>query len=73
MKKNMGITDRFVRLLVAVFISFLFFANNITWSAAVTLFFLGVSLLLTGLTGFCIVYDLLGINTLKNKNSHGTT
>lgn len=73
MKKNMGIADRFTRLLLlAIVIPFLFFVNNLSWSAALILTVLAISLLITAITGFCLVYDLLGINTLKNKNSHGT-
>jgi hypothetical protein len=65
MKTNEGTTDRLIRLIlgvVLIIIGWPVLGNNI-WG--IILDVIGVILLITGITGFCTVYKILGISTLK--------
>lgn len=64
MKKNEGISDRILRALVAVLLAVIgYFWLSGIWS--VVLYVLAVILLITAVTGFCGLYKLLKIDTLK--------
>ncbi len=65
MKKNMGQTDRIIRLIVAALIAVLYFTHMITGTLAVILGIVAVIFLVTSLIGFCPLYTLLGISTNK--------
>ncbi len=70
MKKNMGNSDRIVRLLVAVVVAVLYFTNTITGTWAIVLLVIAGVFVLTSLVSFCPLYTLVGINTCtatKNK------
>lgn len=67
MKKNMGTTDKAIRVLVAVIIAGLYFGNVITGTLAIVLMVLAVVFLLTSLIGFCPLYALFGMNTCGVK------
>jgi uncharacterized membrane protein HdeD (DUF308 family) len=65
MKPNEGTTDRLIRLIlgvVLIIIGWLVLGNN---TLGIILDVVGVLLLITGITGFCTVYKILGMNTLK--------
>jgi hypothetical protein len=68
MKKNMGNTDRIVRLLVAAVVAILYFTNVITGTLGLVLLIIAGIFVLTGLIGFCPVYTLIGVNTCSKKN-----
>lgn len=63
MKKNMGITDRIIRVLITATIAALFFSHVITGTAAIVLLILGGIFLLTSLISFCPLYALLNISS----------
>ncbi len=67
MKKNMGGTDKAVRLLVAMVVLILALTKVITGTLAIVLLILAVVFILTSLVSFCPLYTLLGINTCKSK------
>ena len=67
MKKNMGTTDKAIRVLIAVLIAGLYFGNVITGTVGIVLLVLAVVFLLTSLVGFCPIYALLGMNTCPAK------
>ena len=67
MKKNMGTTDKFIRVLIAVVIAVLYFMGYISGTLAIILMAVAVIFLLTSLISFCPLYTLLGINTCKTK------
>ncbi len=69
MKKNMGITDRIIRTLIAVVIAILYFTHIITGTLGIVLLVLAVVFLLTSLVSFCPLYTLLGINSCSIKKS----
>lgn len=70
MKKNMGIIDRVLRTVLAVVVALLYFAGQLTGTAAVILGVFAVIFLVTSSVGFCPAYALLGISTLKGE-AHG--
>jgi len=67
MKKNIGGTDKVIRLLVAALILILAFAKVLTGTLAIILSILAVVFVLTSLINFCPLYTVLGINTNKKK------
>jgi hypothetical protein len=69
MKKNMGITDRGTRLILATVFIALTVAGVITGVLALVLMILGVAFVLTSIAGFCPLYGLFGINTCKTDGS----
>jgi hypothetical protein len=64
MKKNIHPIERVLRVIVGlVLISFAFIGPANLW------FLLGIVPVLTGLSGWCPPYQILGINTCKLKKS----
>ncbi|MFT3979216.1 MAG: DUF2892 domain-containing protein [Ferruginibacter sp.] len=68
MKKNMGATDKIIRLLVAAVIVILYFTNVISGTLAIILGVLALVFIFTSFLGFCPLYRPFGINTTKNKD-----
>lgn len=69
MKKNMGSTDRLLRLLFAVVVAVLYFTNTITGFTAVILGILAVVFLLTSLVGTCPLYMPFRFSTKKEAKT----
>lgn len=67
MKTNMGSTDRFIRLMVAVAIAALYWLGFLSGVWATVLLVVAGILFLTSLVGFCPLYRLLGIQTNRRK------
>lgn len=67
MKKNMGLIDKVIRILVAVVIIALYFANVITGTLAIILLILAGIFILTSLLGFCPLYLPIGLSTAKKE------
>ena len=67
MKKNMGTTDKAIRLLAALVIVILAFANVISGTLALILIILAAVFVLTSIFSFCPLYLPFGINTGKKK------
>lgn len=63
MKKNMGIADKIIRVLIAAVILALYFTNVLTGTLGIVLIVLSVVFLLTSLISFCPVYSVFGIST----------
>lgn len=63
MKKNVGNTDRIIRLIVAVVVAILFFNNVITGILGIVLMVLAGIFVLTSLVSFCPIYAIFGMNT----------
>lgn len=68
MKKNMGTTDRVIRVLVAAVIAVLFFTNVITGIVGTVLLVLAAVFLLTSVVSFCPLYAPFGISTCATKS-----
>ena len=67
MKKNMGLIDKVIRILIAVVVIALYFANIITGVLAIILLIFAGVFILTSLIGFCPLYLPLGLTTAKKE------
>jgi hypothetical protein len=67
MKPNLGIADKVARILVAIVIAGLYFANIISGTLAIVLLVLAGVLILTGFMSFCPLYFAFGISTRKKE------
>jgi len=65
MKKNMGTIDRVIRILVAVVIAVLYFANVISGTLAIILLIVAGIFIVTSFLGFCPLYLPFGLSTKK--------
>lgn len=63
MKKNMGSIDKIIRILIAVIIGVLVFANVVTGTLGIVLLILAAVFIITSLVSFCPLYTLIGLNT----------
>jgi len=68
MKKNMGLADKIIRILIAAVIVILFLTNVLTGTLGIVLLVLSGVFILTSLIGFCPLYLPFGINTLIEKS-----
>ncbi|MBU0672355.1 MAG: DUF2892 domain-containing protein [Candidatus Margulisbacteria bacterium] len=64
-KKNENIFDRFVKMLIGGIVLFFAFYLPLHLIFVVILLFAALWLIVTGLLGYCPLYNLLGINTHK--------
>lgn len=69
MKTNVGVIDSAIRIIIALVIIGLYFANVISGTLAIVLIVLAIVFLLTGLIKFCPLYLPFGINTWKKKSN----
>lgn len=69
MKKNIGTTDKIIRLILAVLVGTLYLTNAISGTLAMILGLFAVIFIATSFMGFCPIYWGAKINTLKNKFS----
>jgi hypothetical protein len=67
MKKNVGTIDKVVRILIAVLVVVLWYANVISGTLAVVLLIVSGILILTSVISFCPLYFPFGISTSKKK------
>ena len=67
MKTNVGQTDKFIRIAVAVLFAVLYFTGSVTGTLGMVLLVLGGVFLATSLIGFCPLYALVGLNTCPKK------
>lgn len=65
MKKNMGSTDRVLRILLALVVGVLYFTKIIDGTLALVLGGLAVIFLITSFISFCPLYLPFGIKTCK--------
>jgi Protein of unknown function (DUF2892) len=69
MKKNMGLIDRLIRLIVAATLAMLYFTNVVTGTAGIILLVIAGVFTLTSFISFCPLYTIIGINTCKRKTN----
>lgn len=67
MKKNMGTTDRLIRIVLAVVVAILYYTGTISGTVAIVLGALAVIFVLTSFISFCPLYVPFGINTCAKK------
>ncbi len=69
MKKNMGSTDRIIRVILAAVIAVLYFANIISGTVAMVLMGLAAIFVLTSMISVCPLYLPFGLSTLRKKEN----
>ncbi|WP_338648281.1 DUF2892 domain-containing protein [Flavobacterium sp. KS-LB2] len=65
MKKNMGLTDKIIRIVLAAIVAILYFTNTISGTLALVLGLFAFIFLLTSFVSFCPLYAPFGISTRK--------
>ena len=65
MKKNMGSTDKILRVLAAILVAVLYYTRTISGTLAIVLGALAIIFIVTSLISFCPLYLPFGINTGK--------
>jgi Protein of unknown function (DUF2892) len=70
MKKNMGNTDRIIRIIAAAVFILLYFTNTVSGTFGYILLAVGVVFLLTSFMGSCPLYSVFGINTCSVKKQN---
>jgi hypothetical protein len=67
MKKNMGGTDRIIRIAVAIIALGLYFTNILTGSIGLLALVISGIFVVTSLGSFCPLYSIFGLSTCKVK------
>ncbi|TLP71896.1 DUF2892 domain-containing protein [Maribacter sp. ACAM166] len=67
MKKNMGSTDRFIRIFIAIAVGALYYSDIITGPIAYVLLSFSAIFVITSFSSFCPLYTLFSMNTCKIK------
>jgi len=68
MKKNMGTTDKIVRIIIALVITGLYFAGIINGTIAIVGLAFAAIFILTSFISFCPLYLPFGLSTLRKKS-----
>ena len=63
MKKNMGSTDKIIRIVLALVFAALYFSGTVTGLVGTILLVLGAVFVLTSVVSFCPLYSLVGLST----------
>ena len=63
MKKNMGNSDRIIRLMVAVLLVVLFFTGVVTGTLGITALVVAGIFTITSFVSFCPLYAIFGVRT----------
>jgi hypothetical protein len=67
MKKNMGLADRIIRVIIAAVIAVLFFTNIVSGTLGIILLVLAGVFVLTSMISFCPLYTLVGASTCPKE------
>ncbi len=69
MKKNMGGSDRTIRIIVALIVAALYFTGTVSGVIGTILLALGAIFLATSFVSFCPIYAIFGFSTCKVKKA----
>lgn len=69
LKKNLGVSDRVIRIVLAVIIVIAYFTGLLTGVVATILIVLAAAIGITGSIGWCPVYLPFGLNTYVSKKA----
>lgn len=67
MKENIGLTDKIIRVSVAIFVAILYFIGTISGTIAIVLGIFALIMIFTSFVSFCPLYLPFGINTRKKS------
>lgn len=65
MKKNVGNSDKLIRLSIAVVLVLLYLTDVVSGITGFVFLILAAILAITGTVNFCPLYSILGMNTCK--------
>lgn len=68
MKKNMGLADRIIRLVISAVFAALYFTGTVTGVVGIILLVLAAVFTLTSVISFCPLYTLVGFSTCPTEN-----
>lgn len=63
MKRNMGNTDRIVRVIIAILIAALYFTGTLTGTLGTVLLVVAAVFVATSVMSFCPLYTIFGLST----------
>jgi hypothetical protein len=69
MKKNMGVADRVIRVVLAIVLFDIFFQKTVTGYAGIIALTVACVFLLTSVVSSCPLYSLFGFNTCGHKKT----
>lgn len=69
MKRNMGNTDRIIRIIIAIVVAALYFTGTIPGTLGIILMVVAAVFVLTSLFSVCPLYSIVGMNTCGTKSS----
>ena len=69
MKKNMGVADKIIRILIAIVVVALFFTGVIKGTLGIVLMIVAGIFVLTSLISFCPLYTIVGIKTCPREKT----
>lgn len=67
MKKNMGSTDRIIRVIIAIVFGALYFTGTVGGTLGTVLLILGIVFLATSTISFCPLYAPFGLSTCPKE------
>jgi hypothetical protein len=67
MKKTVGSTDKIIRYIIAIVAIYVAYSGMVIAPWSYVLYAVAAIMILTGLTGFCPLYSIFGLNTCKVK------
>jgi hypothetical protein len=70
MKRNMGLADKIIRLIISAVIIALYATGIVHGTLAIVLLIIAAIFVLTSLIGICPLYIPLGINTCSMKKNN---
>lgn len=65
MKKNVGSTDKIIRIVLAAILGYLYFGGIVTGTLGYVALAVGIIALGTALINFCPLYTVINLNTGK--------
>jgi len=67
MKKNLGIIDKTIRVVLAALAAVLYFLGVVKGTLGLVVLIVAILLVVTSLINFCPLYALFGLSTNKKK------
>lgn len=64
MYTNESMMDRWVRAIIGIILLYVAYAMLMGWMQTIV-YVVGIVLIVTAITGFCLLYKLIGVNTKK--------
>lgn len=65
MTKNVGSTDKIIRLVIALVLAYLYYSGVLTGTLGIVAVVVGAIALLTSVINFCPLYAVIGVKTTK--------